>query len=93
MSIPHYEVLDTVDLIAGGTHKDILIPSLSRNTPYSECKKTAFAIKKKERLRTVAIFSTYEAYKAGYSASYAEQHPGANNGFLGNISLSGSFGD
>ncbi len=92
--LPHYTVLDTVNLYQGGTHKDILIPSLSRSTPYRERIRIAFEIKEKEILKTVALFSTHDAFKAGYSASYAEQHPSATNGFLGAISpSSGKFYD
>jgi hypothetical protein len=71
-----------------------MIPSLTRETPRDTRSKIAFAIRKKEGLRCLSMYSTREACKASYSSSYAKQHPNASNGYLGGISMNtGKFED
>lgn len=91
--IPDYTVISAINLLAGGKHADVLVPSLSRNTPHSTRKEVAFAILKKEGLKSLSMYSTREAYKADYSSSFAQQHPHASNGRLGSISMDGIFSD
>jgi len=91
-SMPEYTIISAINLVAGGKHADVLIPSLSRRTPIEKRREIAFAIRKKEGLRSLSMYSTREAYKSDYSSSFAEQHPKARQGFLGSISLdSGEF--
>lgn len=91
-SIPDYTIISAINLLAGGKHADVLIPSLSQRTPIERRREIAFEIRKKEGLRTLSMYSTNEAYKAAYSSSFAEQHPKASQGFLGSIALeSGEF--
>lgn len=93
-AIPEYTVISAINLLAGGKHADVLIPSLSRNTPRETRSEVAFAIQKKEGLRSLSMYSTREAYKADYSSSFAEQNPGASEGRLGSISMqTGTFSD
>ena len=91
--IPDYTVISAINLLAGGRHADIMITSLSRSTPLKKRSKVAFAILKKEGLKSLAVYSTQEAYKADYSYSFAEQHPEASKGYLGSISTEGNFND
>ena len=91
---PEYTVISAINLLAGGKHADVLIPSLSRNTPLETRSKIAFAILKREELCSLSMYSTREAYKADYSSSFAEQHPEAHQGRLGFISMqTGEFTD
>lgn len=92
--IPKYTVISAINLIAGGKHADVLIPSLSRNTPHETRSKVAFAILKKEGLKSLSMYATRDAYKADYSFLFAKQHPDASNGRLGSISMyTGKFND
>ncbi len=91
--IPDYTMISAINLLAGGRHADILIPSLSRSTPLETRSNVAFAILEKEGLKSLAIYSTQDAYNADYSFSFAEQHPEAHNGYLGSITTEGNFDD
>jgi len=93
-SIPEYTVISAISLLAGGKQADVLIPSLTRQTPRDTRSRIAFAILKKEGLRCLSMFSTREACKAAYSDSFAKQHPDASDGYLGGISMNtGKFED
>ncbi|MBL7066434.1 MAG: hypothetical protein ISS29_01055 [Candidatus Marinimicrobia bacterium] len=92
-AIPNYTIISAINLLAGGKHADVLIPSLSSTTPREMRSKVAFAILKKEGLKSLGMYSTQEAYKADYSSSYAKQHPSASKGRLGSISMEGQFND
>ena len=92
--IPDYTVIDAVNLLAGGKHEDVLIPSLSNDTPHEIRSKIAFAILEKDDLKSVAMYATMAAYKSDCSSSFAAQHPDAIKGRLGSISIStGEFID
>jgi len=94
ITIPKYTIIERIELIAGGKHADILLPSITRETKIDIRKRIAFAILKKEKLRSLTMFSTREAFNASYSISYAEQHPGAIDGYIGAISMhTGEFED
>jgi len=93
-SIPEYTVISAISLLAGGKQADVLIPSLTRQTPRDTRSRIAFAILKKEGLRCLSMFSTREACKAAYSDSFAKQHPDASDDYLGGISMNtGTFED
>lgn len=93
-NIPEYKVISAINLNIGGKGADVLIPSLTRNTPREERSRIAHAILKKEGLREMSMFSTLEAKKAAYSSSFAKGHPEAKKGFLGAIEMdSGKFYD
>jgi len=93
-AIPQYTIISAINLVAGGKFADVLVPSLTRETPRDTRSEIAFAIRKKEGLRCLSMYSTREACKASYSSSYAEQHPDASNGYLGGISMNtGKFED
>ena len=85
-AIPQYKVISAINLISGGRHADILIPSLSRNTAHKTLSNVAFQILEKEKLISLNMYSTQAAYKADYSSSFAEQNPTASQGRLGSIS-------
>jgi len=92
--IPDYTVISAINLMSGGKHADILIPGISRNTPRETRSNIAFAILKKEGLKSLSMYSTKEAYEADYSSSFAKQHPDAKKGCLGSISMdTGKFND
>lgn len=85
-TIPQYTVISAINLISGGKHADILIPSLSRNTADTTLSKVAFKILEKEGLSSLNMYSTRAAYKADYSSSFAAENPTASQGRLGSIS-------
>ncbi len=85
-AIPAYTIIQSMNLARSGKHADILIPTLSRDTPRATRESIAFQLLKKEGLTAVSLFSTREACKAQYSASFAEANPGASEGYLGQIS-------
>ena len=92
--IPDYTIISAINLMSGGKHADVLIPGLSRSTPREIRSNIAFAILKKEGLKSLSMYSTREAYKADYSSSFAKQHPDAKKGYLGSISMdTGKFND
>ena len=94
IEIPEYTVIEVTNLIGGGKFADILIPTLSMDTPFEERSEIAYAIAKKERVKSLAIYSTEDAYKAAYSYSFSNEHPEASNGQLGSISMdTGIFGE
>ena len=84
--MPPYTIIRSMNLARGGKQADVMIPSLTRDTPKDERMMIARRIMKKESLSAVSMFSTDEACKAHYSSSFAEAHPDASSGFLGQIS-------
>ena len=85
-SLPAYRLLFANDKLGGGRFGDALVPSLSRKTPVAERERVARGIAQKERLTTLAIYSTEEAYEANTSASFLEKHPDVlKHGFLGSL--------
>lgn len=84
-TMPAYRILFRVALANGsGDMADVLITSLSKQTPVADREKIVRAIAKKEGLVMVALYCTEEAQKANDSASYSKAHPGAlAKGYLG----------
>ena len=83
-SMPEYTILDTVPLLAGGKHGDVLIPTYSPDTSTDILSETALNITRLGGFTSLSLYSTEEAYRANYSASYNNEHPGAlENGCLG----------
>jgi len=74
--LPDYEVIDEVTAIGGDKFGDILIASLSRDTPEAEREQIARGIAAGEGYDVVVIYCSREAQQADYSASFAEAHPG-----------------
>ena len=87
--LPAYEILEVTELMAGGRFADVLVESLSRDTPAAERERVARLIKQKEGLKGIALYCSQEAMVAEYSASYAEENPGARECVLGSIDESG----
>lgn len=84
VDLPEYKVLDVVDQMVGGKYADILVPSFSRETPLVELKLFAKELAKIKGFDEMSIYCTEEAYKANFSASFSEEHPGAlEEGYLG----------
>ncbi len=83
IDFPEYQIIEMV----GESHADILVPIFSNDTPIETLETAAYAIQKKEKLRTLAFFTSIEAQKAVYSDSYAEKNPDARNGHIGGISF------
>jgi len=82
--LPEYTVLDTVALITGGKHGDILIPTYSRDTSVDILEATANKIARDGGFTSLSMYMTEDAYRADMSASFSNEHPGAlENGFLG----------
>ncbi|NBC18640.1 MAG: hypothetical protein GVY18_15155, partial [Bacteroidetes bacterium] len=77
--LPDYTVLDKV-----GDNLEVLIPSLSVDTPDSEIEAIARGIASAERVGTVYLYRTEDAQRANMSASFAKQNPNAMaEGYLG----------
>ena len=85
-SVPAYTIIQSMNLARGGKHADILIPTLSRDAPKATRESIAVELLKMEGLTGVSLFSTREACKAHYSASFAKANSNASEGFLGQIS-------
>ena len=83
---PAYKVLDTVDMVTGGRHGEVLITSFSRQTPVAERESTLRAIMAKENFSRADLYCSEGAKKANSSSSYAAAHPNAlKTCFLGSI--------
>lgn len=82
VALPDYRVLDKV-----GGYIDVLVPSLSVNTPTDSLERLIRRIARAEGATQVTMYRTEEAFRANFSSSYAEQHPGAlEAGYLGSLS-------
>jgi len=83
--LPSYIVLYVNEAGDGsGRFGDVLVPSLSRQTPASERESLARRIAEKEHINHMCLYSTKDAYQANVSGSYQEAHPNAlRDGFLG----------
>jgi len=82
--IPEYTILDDTAMITGGHYGDILIPSLTPDSPESELGDIAKAIAQKEGFTQIAMYCLEDAYHANMSGSFAESHPTAlKDGYLG----------
>ena len=84
-----YEIMDEVQLDAGGRFADVLVESLSRDTPAAERERVARMIKEREKLKGVALYCSQEAMHADYSAAFARKNPEALECVLGSIDESG----
>jgi len=83
-SMPEYTILDTVPLMIGGKHGDVLIQTYSPDTATDILRETAINIAGAGGFTSLSLYSTEEAYRASYSASYSNEHPGAlEKGYLG----------
>lgn len=74
-----YTLLDTVDIIDGGTYCDFLVPGITPTTPKCELQKITTVLKAKYDCSQYSVYRTEEAYKANFSASYSSAHPNALN--------------
>jgi hypothetical protein len=85
--LPAYRVLFSVNRADGtGRYGDILVSSLSRETPAARREFIAHQIAKVENLASLNLYSTEEAYEANMSESMLKAHPDAlRKGFLGTL--------
>lgn len=83
--LPAYKVIFSVNRADGtGRHGEILMASLSRETPSDRLEFIAHQITKAENLSSLNLYCTEEAYEANMSESTLKSHPNAlRNGFLG----------
>ena len=86
---PAYEILEEVQLRGGGRFADVLVESLSQDTPAAERERVARLIKEREGLKSVALYCSREAMVAEYSAAFARKNPEARECVLGSIDESG----
>jgi hypothetical protein len=83
-ALPAYTILFQMEKLGGGRYGDVLVPSVSRETPAKERETLARAIASREGFDDVTLYSTEDAYEANMSSSYASAHPNAmRDGFLG----------
>lgn len=75
--LPAYEILDSVETISDGGMADVLVSSYSRETSVAEREDFAEAVASKEGLAWVTLYCSREAFRANYSSSFSESHPGA----------------
>ncbi len=83
-SLPAYTILGRTELLVGGRHGDVLIPSMSRTDPDRE--RVFRAISTREDLTQATFYSTEDAYRANGSAAFLAENPEALQvGFLGSL--------
>ncbi len=75
--LPAYEVIDAFETIGGDKYADVLITSISRETPAEERERIARRIASGEGLHGLGLYCSKEAREANYSASFAESNPDA----------------
>ena len=69
-----------------GSHADVLVLNgFTQATPRVTREKFAYEILKREKLTSLSLYTSKEAMKANYSASYAKQNPQTKLGVLGSI--------
>ena len=84
--LPPYKVLDAVNLLTGGRYGDVLIETLSRETPKEDRESALRRISEKEGFQQAAFYCSDDAYRANNSASFLRTHPGAlKTCFLGSL--------
>ena len=82
VALPDYRVLDKV-----GGYIDVLVPSVGVDTPADSLERLIRRIAQAEGATEVTMYRTEEAFRANFSSSYAQQHPGAlEAGYLGSLS-------
>jgi len=75
--LPPYEILHSAWISPTRKYAEILVPSLSTQSPKKEIKRVAKALVKKENLYRLVLYCTREARKAHYSMDYSDTHPQA----------------
>lgn len=85
VSIPEYEILETLRQLNGRKSGSVLVPSFSRQTPPVERERVARLIMAAEGFDDLYMYATREALEADNSAIYSRQHPEAEKGRLGGL--------
>lgn len=85
LTMPKYEILETMRGMNNREVGWVLIPSFSRRTPPAERERVARLIMAAEGFDDLSVFATREAFEADSSIAYSRQHPEAKQGRLGFI--------
>lgn len=85
--VPEYEILfRTDDPLGRRVYAEVLVPSLSPDTPTRERRRVARAIVELEGLQDLTLYCSREARRAHYSMEFADRHPEALvQGLLGTL--------
>lgn len=84
--LPGYRVLDRVELASGERAGDVLVESLSPQTPAGRREAVLRRIAAAEGLDLVTLYSTVEAFEASLSDAAQTRHPEAlRSGLLGRL--------
>lgn len=75
--IPEHSIIQTTKLINWWVLLEVLITSLSKDTPKIELQSISKELSSKYKANMIELYCSLEAEKANYSSSFAEQHPNA----------------
>lgn len=90
--LPEYSILGVVEELGAPTRGDVLVPSLSRETPASVRESVLRRIMKREGFDEAALFCSEDAMRAAYAETYQGESPGAlQTCGLGQVGSDGRF--
>ena len=85
--LPKYTIIETVKLMGGGKHGDVLVPTYSKKTPVAEREALLQHVMKAEGFTEASLYCSKDAQKADSSEKFAKSHPRARDCSLGLVSL------
>ncbi len=76
-TIENHSVIQKTNLINWNILLEVLISTISKETPVEKIKEIALQLSEKYDANQIQIYCSIEAQKANYSSSFAEEHPDA----------------